>query len=84
MLVEHLFPVGEVLTQEYVLELLEGLLIIHVKLLRSTDEVVNRFIERKLDAKLARILMDFGLLFVARRVAKRHPEVSFRSRFSGP
>ncbi len=66
---QHLFPVSEVPTQEYVYELLEGLFIVQVNLLRSADEVVDRFVERKLDAKLARILMDFGFLFVASRIA---------------
>lgn len=69
VLVEHLSPVGEVPTQEYVLELLEGFDVSDVDFLRSTDEVVDRFIDRKLDAELARILVDFGLLFVGRRVA---------------
>ena len=69
VLVEHLLPVGKVPTQEYVLELLEGLCVVQINFLRSADEVVDRFIECELDAKLARILMDFGHLFVARRVA---------------
>ena len=69
VLVEHLLPVGKVPTQEYVLELLKGLCVVQINLFRSADEVVDRFIECELDAKLARILMDFGHLFVARRVA---------------
>ncbi len=66
VLVEHLLPVSKVPTQEYVLELLHGLCIVQINLIRSADKVVDRFIECELDAKLARILMDFGLLFVAR------------------
>ena len=69
VLVEHLLPVGKVPTQEYVLELLHGLCIVQINLIRSADEVVDHFIECELDAKLAQILMDFGLLFVARQIA---------------
>ena len=69
VLVEHLLPVGLVPAQEYILELLEGLCIVQIDLLRSADEVVDRFIDRELDSELARILVDFGLLFVGRRVA---------------
>ncbi len=69
VLVEHLLPVGKVPTQEYVLKLLHGLCIVQIYLIRSTDKVVDHFIEREIDAKLGRILVDFSLLFVARRIA---------------
>ncbi len=82
VLVEHLLPVGKVPTQEYVLELLHGLCIVQINLIRSADEVVDHFIECELDAKLAQILMDFGLLFVARRVALQLVDIAQRCLFS--
>ncbi len=51
VLVEHLSPVGEVSTQEYIFELPEGINVSHVDFLRSADEIVDRFIDRELDAK---------------------------------
>jgi hypothetical protein len=51
VLVEHLSPVGEVPTQEYVLELPEGVNVSLVDFLRSADEIVDRFIDRELDAE---------------------------------
>ena len=80
---QHLFPVGEVPTQEYVLELLEGFDVSDVDFLRSTDEVVDRFIDRELDSKLTRILVDFGLLFVSRRITLQLVYVAQRRLF-GP
>ncbi len=83
VLVEHLSPVGEVPTHEYVFELHEGGDVSHVNFLRSAEEVVDRFINHKLDAELARILVDFGLLFVGRRVALQLVDIAQRHLF-GP
>ena len=38
VLVEHLLPVGLVPAQEYILELLEGLSVVQIDLLRTADE----------------------------------------------
>ncbi len=53
MLMEHLFPVGQIPTQEYVFKLQEGLVIVQINFFRSADEVIDRFIESELDSKLA-------------------------------
>ncbi len=83
VLVKHLSPVGEVPTQEYVFELHKGVDVSHVNFLRSTDEVVDRFVDHELDAELARVLVNFGLLFIAGRVALQLVYVAQRRLF-GP
>ncbi len=52
MLVEHLLPVGQVPTLEYIFDQ-EGLCVVQIDFFSSADEVIDRFIERKLDSELA-------------------------------
>jgi hypothetical protein len=53
VLVKHLSPVGQVPTQEYIFELMEGFDICHVYLFRSSDEITDRFIDREFNAEIA-------------------------------
>ncbi len=43
VLMEHLLLVGEVPTQEYILELLDGLCVVQVNFLFSVDKIVDHF-----------------------------------------
>jgi hypothetical protein len=53
VLVEHLLPVGQIPTQEYIFELQEGLRVVQINFFRSADEVIDSFIKSKLKSKLA-------------------------------
>jgi hypothetical protein len=78
---EHLLPVGQVPTLEYIFELQERLCVVQIDLFCSADEVIDRFIESKLDSKLARILMNFSLLFVTRIIALLLVDITQRCHF---
>jgi hypothetical protein len=53
VLVEHLLPVGQIPTLEYIFKLQEGLCVVQIDFFCSANEVIDRFIESKLDSKLA-------------------------------
>jgi hypothetical protein len=82
MIVEHLLPVGQISTLEYIFELRKGPCVVQIDFLRSADEIGNRFIKSKLDSKLARILMNFGLLFVVRIIALQLVDIAKGCLFS--
>ncbi len=52
MLMEHLLPVGQITTLEHIFELQERSLVVQINFLRSADEIIDRFIESKLDSKV--------------------------------
>ncbi len=76
VLVKPLFQVGHILALEHIFKIQEGPCVVQISFFHSADEVVDCFVNSKLDSKLAQIIVNFSLSFVERIIALKLVDIT--------